>query len=178
MEERKGFGLILSYLFIVTCIVIWCVLSMCKRCSGTIETRDSVHTEKHDTIFIEVHDTLPAEKGETILRYVKIPMETQHEKDTCQEIENSLTLPVVQKTFSDDSTYTAYVSGVKYDNLPKLDSIAVRMREITHTIHETITVTKEKKHSHFGIGAQAGYGYGLSSGRFEPYIGLGVSFNF
>lgn len=170
--ERKGYGLILCYFFIVAGAILWCILSMCQSCCGTKETRDTTITEKRDTIYITKVDTLPQLETETIIRYVRIPVtDTAYVKD-------SMELPVTQKVFSDDSTYTAFVSGIKYGDLPKLDSIAVRMREITHTIHETITVTKEKKRSHFGIGAQAGYGYGLSSGRFEPYIGLGVSFNF
>ena len=85
-----------------------------------------------------------------------------------------MTFPVVQKEYSDDSTYTAYVSGLRYNQWPKLDSIIVRQREITNTIAKTITL--QKKHSRFSVGLQAGYGYGFQYRGFEPYVGVGVNY--
>ena len=94
--------------------------------------------------------------------------------DTAQSY--GMQMDVVQRTFSDDSTYTAYVSGIKYQQWPKLDSILVRQREITNTIRETVTIRETRK-AHWNFGVQAGLGVGMLSGRVEPYIGAGVGYS-
>ncbi len=75
-------------------------------------------------------------------------------------------LPITQARYTDDSTYTAWVSGYQ----PRLDSI--------HTYRRTATITREivrhEPRSRWSLGAQAGYG--LTPRGFQPYIGLGVSF--
>lgn len=77
-------------------------------------------------------------------------------------------VPITQKVYA-DSTYKAWVSGYN----PKLDSIQVYRQTIVTTKMETV-VRKRR----IGIGVQAGYGYGFRYGGFEPYVGLGVSWNF
>lgn len=77
-------------------------------------------------------------------------------------------IPITQKTYA-DSTYKAWVSGYN----PRLDSIRVYRQTIVTT--KTETVVKKRR---IGIGVQAGYGYGFRYGGFEPYVGLGVSWNF
>ena len=54
-----------------------------------------------------------------------------------------MSIDVVQKEYSDDSTYTAYVSGLKYGDYPKLDSVIVRQKITERTI--TNTIYREKK---------------------------------
>lgn len=77
-------------------------------------------------------------------------------------------VPITQKVYA-DSTYKAWVSGYN----PKLDSIQVYRQTIVTT--KTETVVKKRR---IGIGVQAGYGYGFRYGGIEPYVGLGVSWNF
>lgn len=77
-------------------------------------------------------------------------------------------VPITQKTYA-DSTYKAWVSGYN----PRLDSIQVYRQTIVTT--KTETVVKKRR---IGIGVQAGYGYGFRYGGIEPYVGLGVSWNF
>ena len=161
---------------------IWLLLFLCagflickctSRCCGGGESPDTLRVDsivKHDTIYIEKHDTLPREKGEKVIRYVKIPY---YITDTVQA-KDSIQMQIVQKTFSDDSTYTAYICGVKYDNLPKLDSITIRQREIINTIEKTITIQKQR--SRWSVGLQGGYGIGLQSRSFEPYVGIGIGY--
>ena len=66
---------------------------------------------------------------------------------------DSFTLPVVQRVYTDDSTYRAYVSGVRVGEYPKMDSIAVRQRLIERMITNTI---ERKQHWRFGVGVNAG----------------------
>ena len=77
-------------------------------------------------------------------------------------------VPITQKVYA-DSTYKAWVSGYN----PRLDSIQVYRQTIVTT--KTETVVKKRR---IGIGVQAGYGYGFRYGGIEPYVGLGVSWNF
>ena len=87
-------------------------------------------------------------------------------------MEDSLELEITQKVYS-DSTYTAYVSGYR----PNLDSIFVRQKVITNTIHETRTI-ETKKFRRWNVGVIGGYGYGFQSKTFEPFIGVGLTINF
>lgn len=168
-----------KYIWLLLFLSLGFFLCKCtSRCSGESEVNDTLRVDsivEHDTIFVEFHDTLPAEKGETVIKYITIPCKqdtVNNENDSVRS--DSLRVAVVQKKFSDDSTYTAYVSGLKYEELPKLDSITIRQREIINTIVKTITI--KKKRSRWSVGLQGGYGLGLQSRSFEPYIGLGFSY--
>lgn len=175
MRENKYFG----YLFVAVIAIMWIILSVYDRCSAPAITKDTIRTEKTDTVYIVKRDTIPQMVSEKIVKYVKIPQIIEHVKETCKESLDSLTqdsLIVVQREYTDDSTYTAYVSGLKYSEYPKLDSIAVRQREITRTIHDVVTITKEEKAPRVSFGVQAGYGLGIVSGKFEPYIGVGIGY--
>ena len=149
-----------------------------KGVGGDTISVDSIITS--DTTDIEKTDTMPKEKKEkeTIIKYITIPCNESVNDDT--DIQDSLcssvSMPIVQKEFSDDSTYTAYVSGLKYEQWPMLDSISVRQREITNTIVKTITIEAKKRCWSFGV--QVGYGYGVNYKGFEPYIGVGVQYTF
>lgn len=75
----------------------------------------------------------------------------------------TISLPITQKVYR-DSTYTAYVSG--FD--AKLDSISVYSK--------MITVTRREPPQAFTFGVQAGYG--ITPAGMQPYLGLGVQYNF
>lgn len=129
-----------------------------------------------DTMYVEVHDTVPTIKQEKVVCYVKIPTKSEHDGSDTLKNCDSLNMAVVQREYSDDSTYTAWVSGVRYAEWPKLDSVTVRQREVTNTIHETVTLVERKKASRFSVGLIGGYGYGLGYKGFEPFVGVGVSY--
>lgn len=61
-----------------------------------------------------------------------------------------------------------------------VDSLKMRLR--THTVTNTVeivnTVKEEKKFwDRFHISLQGGYGYGFNYKGFEPYVGIGASFD-
>lgn len=74
-------------------------------------------------------------------------------------------LPITQARYTDDSTYTAWVSGYS----PALDSIHVYPR------HEVVTITNtvRRKPKRWDVGIHAGYG--MTPKGFQPYVGVGVS---
>lgn len=178
MDKEKNTREIIKLLLVA--VILSSIVGVCWFCDGwvaryidgqkdTLSIRvDSVS----DTVYVEKHDTIPVERERKVLCYVEIPVPLP--SDGVSEDSGTITLPVVQKTYSDDSTYTAYVSGVDYQQWPKLDSITIRQREITNTITKTITI--QKKHSRWNVGLQAGYGYGLQYRGFEPYVGIGVGY--
>ena len=150
-------------------------LDGCTECNGGQRDTISVRIDSvKDTVIVEVHDTVPSIKTKRVICHVKVPVILEHNDSDVLPNSDSVNMTVVQKEYSDDSTYTAYVSGLRYNQWPKLDSIIVRQREITNTITKTITV--QKNHSRFSVGLQAGYGYGFQYRGFEPYVGVGVNY--
>ena len=129
-----------------------------------------------DTVYVEIHDTAPSFKRERITGYAKIPADSLHvSRDVSNKTDSLYTLPVVQREYSDsDSTYTAWVSGIRYREWPRLDSIAVRSRTVTERITETVTI--RQKPSRWSVGLTGGYGLGLQSQRIEPFVGVGVTY--
>lgn len=145
------------------------------RCSvGGEEDTLSVRVDSfRDTMYVEVHDTVPMIKHDTVIKRIPVSdFVSQAGNSSSGGVSDSV--DIVQREYSDDSTYTAWVSGVRYAEWPKLDSISVRQREITRTIKETITL--QRKASRFSVGIVGGYGYGFAYKGFEPFIGVGVSY--
>lgn len=177
--KEKSYIIIRLYLiivFLVLCFIgttVW----QCSRTTDNVapDTVSVVKEVKADTVTIVKHDTLPIEREKVITKYVKIPVPVTSDSVASDTID--VTMPVVQKRFSDDSTYTAYVSGVEYQDLPKLDSISIKNRTIYNTIRETYTIQlPQKPMRRWNVGVQAGYGYGFLYKGFEPYIGAGVTY--
>ena len=91
-------------------------------------------------------------------------------KEEAQPVgDSAVSLPITQKVYS-DSLYTAYVSGYEQS----LDSIKIRSPTVTHTIIKTNVVNRSRK---LNIGITGGYGYGIFSNRFEPFVGIGITYN-
>jgi len=166
---------------------VWTVRS-CQPPTDTLSVRVDSFI---DTVYVETHDTLPILKKEKVLCYVPVsapagsPGGSSPAPSSAPSTPAAVpvasptgsspdSLPVVQRTYSDDSTYTAYVSGPLYAHWPRLDSITVRQREIVRTFKETVTLTKRHPRLTFGVGA--GYGYGFSYRGFEPFVGVTVGY--
>lgn len=135
------------------------------QCTGSDVKTDTVTVERTDTQYITKTDTLPEVSKEIVVDYVEIPIKVD------SIVHDTIRLDVVQRTYTDDSIYTAYISGIKYADLPKLDSIAVRQRNIYHEIERTITVKSQRRLS---IGLQTGAGVGIIHRQPDIYIGIGV----
>lgn len=124
-------------------LIVWTFV--CEWYHGKFDKKefksDTTLVEKWDTI----HDTLPPVKGERVVKYITIPCSNSQPDSLTSggvikdSMPNSLiTLPIVQRKYTDDSTYTAYVSGAKIDSFPRLDSIMVRQKTIERTITNNI----------------------------------------
>ena len=158
--------------YIILSVSIAFVLGL--LCNYPLGCQNAVKTEIReklliDTIYITHTDTLPVLKTEVHTKYVSIPVYRDN------IVTDSVQLEVVQRTYSDDSTYTAYVSGVVVDSFPRLDSISVTQRTILidHEIERTII---KKRPLTFGV--QGGAGYGITTKKPDIYIGIGLQWNF
>lgn len=123
-----------------------------------------------DTIFKVVKVDRPIVRESTIVRYkvVRLPIanDTICVSDTIKE-SVFVEVPIEQKVYS-DSNYTAWVSGYQ----PKLDSISITQKEIS--FHNKLVNNKGSKRLFIGIQV----GYGITPRGMQPYLGLGLSYNF
>lgn len=129
------------------------------------------------TVYDTIADIMPVYKDSTVVKYVTkvLPVEKDiADRDTAAAMSGesdsaAVVLPITQKTYTDDSTYTAYVSGYE----PSLDSIFVYNKTITETLTITETITKTKEYP-FGVGITAGAGYGIIHRKPDVFVGLSV----
>lgn len=152
--------------FFLAVVLLVSLVCNYKQCTGNDVKTDTMTVERTDTLYITKTDTVPDVRKEMVVDYIEIPII----KDSI--VHDTVHFDVVQRTYTDDSTYTAYVSGIKYEELPKLDSIAVRQCTIYREVERTIKVNNEKR---LQIGLQAGAGYGMIHQQPDIYIGFGIS---
>lgn len=158
--------------YIILSVVTAFVLGL--LCNSPLGCQNAVKTEIReklliDTIYITHTDTLPVLRTEVHTKYVSIPVY----RDSI--VVDSVQLDVVQRTYSDDSTYTAYVSGVAVDSFPRLDSISVTQRTILIDHEVERMITKKRK---ITVGLQTGAGVGITTRQPDIYIGIGLQWNF
>lgn len=155
--------------FIASLVYNYYQWSMMKNQPVKIERKTEIK-------YIEKKDSMPEAKSSKVVGRTKIPFLCHHEQgieslDSVREaIQDSIEVEITQKVYSDDSTYTAYVSGVN----PNLDSIFVKQKEVTHSILETRTL-QVKKFRRWNVGLIGGYGYGFKSKNLEPFVGVGIT---
>lgn len=187
MEKKILSYIVLSLLLLLGVSLFWNYKQYRDLNEKPKVVRDSVTVIR----YIEKKDSMPTAKAETVIGSVKVPIPKKKKEDDTElslsvpdtfpslsqpvptaDVEDSLELELTQKVYS-DSTYTAYVSGYS----PSLDSIFVRQKVITNTIHEKETI-EVKKFRRWNVGLIGGYGYGFQSKTFEPFIGVGLTINF
>ena len=145
-------------------------------CLFTQKEQKTVGTFKTDTITISNIDTLssnePQKKSEHVVDTIWLSNghngNTYSVNDGIKANDTTKYLLVTQKKY-EDSTYTAYVSGVN----PNLDSIKTYSRNTTKIITNTIEKTTYKNSSArlYLIG-----GADRLDNKYSPNIGLGISF--
>ena len=147
---------------------------------------DTVYAEK----IVEAKDTAPGIKNEKVVGQVSIPAHSNsphigknHVKETGKSLHDTaniakkdenlnISLDVVQRKYTDDSTYTAYVSGLRYDIYPRLDSVIVRQKIIERMI--TNNIYHEKKGFRLKLRPAIGGGYDPLNRQWGVYIGGAV----
>ena len=91
--------------------------------------------------------------------------------ENTKEVHDTLYVPLpMERVVYQDTSYRAVVSGFR----PRLDSLEIYRRDKVVTVQTEKVVTISRR-TRWGVGVQAGYG--LTPAGFQPYVGLGVSYN-
>ena len=149
---------------LITGIVI-CLLNGWVSCHRTTDKEVITIT---DTLVLT--DTIikmqPKPYKVTIIDTIYLPQQPQQPQKPQQPQYDTL---IRQEVIYKDSTYMAVVGGIE----PYLKSIEIYPKTIYVNNNTTTTI---KVRSRFGLGVQAGYGYGRNG--LQPYVGVGVQYNF
>lgn len=186
---------LLTFLLI---LVAWTYICRWYHCRyDTPSVPDTVYVKK----IAEVKDTAPGIKDEKVISQVTFPVLSSsfnigknHVKETGKSLHDtaniakkdenlnttaepivqrdSVTFDVVQRKYTDDSTYTAYVSGLRYDIYPRLDSVIVRQKMIERTI--TNTIYRDRQGLKLKLRPAFGGGYDPLNRQWGVYIGGAV----
>ena len=105
----------------------------------------------------------------TIIDTIYLPQQPQKPQKPQQPQQPQIDTLIRQEVIYKDSTYTAVVGGIE----PYLKSIEIYPKTI-YVNNNTTTTSKVR--SRFGLGVQVGYGYGRNG--LQPYVGVGVQYNF
>ena len=153
-----------------TIIAVLCFIAglfLCQKCyppKAEIEIRERV-----DTLF--VYDTVKITEPVIVDRVIKDTMFVEVPTEDIVVVHDTtyVQLPREYVTYK-DSMYRAVVSGY----IPRLEEIEIYPKKeiITIQTEKVITVPKPTR---FGIGVQAGYG--VTPKGFQPYVGVGISYN-
>ena len=142
--------------------MVICLLNGWASCHRTINKEVITIT---DTLVLT--DTIikfqPKPYKVTIIDTIYLPQRPQQPQQP--QIDTLIRQEITYK----DSTYTAVVGGIE----PYLKSIEIYPKTIYVNNNTTTTI---KVRSRFGLGVQAGYG--LSRNGLQPYVGVGVQYNF
>lgn len=161
--------------FIITAIVL--ILIQIGICTWLYKNTPPV-IERTDTITKIEFDTIETVRDTVITKFIpKVIKEIK--RDT---ITKDTVLTKEQKTYTDtlcqdgDSIQlTTTISGYE----ASLDSISAKWSKQHITKTEYITVTNTiKKRDKINVGLQLGYGIGLKDKEFQPFVGLGLQYNF
>lgn len=91
----------------------------------------------------------------------------------------SVSIPITQNTYTDTllTDTSTLIIGAKYSGYkPSLDSL---WYNYTYKPKEALKSKKKGKFGHsIVIGIQAGYGVTIPTPKFEPYIGVGITYGF
>ena len=161
-------------------------IGMYRHIQTGVVKSDTVYKEK----IVEVKDTTPGIKNEKVIGQVSIPVHSNsphtgknHVKETGKSIQDTaniakkdenlnMTLGIVQRKYTDDSTYTAYVSGLRYDIYPRLDSVIVRQKMIERTI--TNNIYRDRNGLKVKLRPAIGGGYDPLNRQWGVYVGAAV----
>ena len=138
-----------------------------------VKDKDAEIKEKITTVtkIDTIMDTVLVVKKEKVIKVIRDTLvNVEFIRDTVDTAKVVADIPIVQKEYSDDSTYTAWVSGYR----PSLDSINIYRKNIS-TNKET--VIKKKDIHRFGIGPVVYGGYNFGTKKLDYGVGIGVSYH-
>ena len=144
---------------------------------GIVVQTDTIMVSKTDTFW---KDTTIIKEKTVEKKVVEIRRDTVFTPagDTLQLITEHKTYQERLLSGKDTADVQVYTTGIN----TSVDSLKMRLMTHTEVVTNTVEITKivEKKKTfkdRFHIGLQVGYGLGLKNKDFEPYVGIGGSFD-
>lgn len=138
-----------------------------SRHFATFQPVSETYTVRVDTLYLK--DTIRVYEPKIVLK-----TQTDTIWQSVQEfveVHDTLFVPLVrERVVYQDTAYRAVVSGVR----PSLDELEIYQKERVVTIQTEKVVTVPDRRR-WGVGVQAGYG--ITPAGFQPYLGVGVSFD-
>ena len=170
MKELSKF-----FLYAVVGVLLCLNVYQCHRNEQT--PTSGVYTDTL-TVFDTIPYYKPVPRDSVVLRYIteKLPVSEPKMTESVPNLQDSVQnfgkpvpedsvsvqIPITQKVY-EDSSYTAYVSGYR----PCLDSLFIRQST------QVIQIRERPKRWHIGVQA----GYGVTPKGFQPYVGVGVTYD-
>lgn len=182
-------GKLFKWIGVIVTIVVIVAIGWVLRGHYTVANK----SYEADTVIVVVRDTIVVREPQTVrseqlgVRNYKVKVDSGYSNDSVYRADEAtkstktdnmgnsplissnfpdsvnVQIPITQRVY-EDSTYRAYVSG--FD--ARLDSIYIYPQT------KIVTIKEKPKRWHLSVSA----GYGITPKGFQPYIGLGVSFNF
>lgn len=132
-----------------------------------------IYIERIDTI----KERLPIVRKENVVKYIHDTLkvftlisDTNGHEKVIESSSIDIELPITQKVYSDNNSYTAWVSGYK----PNLDSINVYNR---YTYSDTEKIITKKDNRKFGIGPVIYGGYDIQTKQLGWGVGIGLTYH-
>lgn len=127
-----------------------------------------------DTVYDTIRHSVPVPRDSAVIRFIdsKLPVSDIIKDSTLVTSGDSISVqvPIVQKEYKTED-YHAWISG---PISPQLDSLNIFRKTQYETIYQPVMISQKTKR--WGLGVQAGIG--ITPNKIEPYIGIGVSYNF
>jgi len=167
MEHRSRFfeGIVIGAFLMM---VAHLFLLKCER-AGITPTTSTDTLRVTDTLFVD--KPVPV-KDSVITHVIRKPVILHDtvlvtlQPDSLYASGDSIIVPITQTTYTDDTTYTAWVSGYS----ARLDSI----RTYRQTVYVTKTVSMESAKK-WSLGLQGGF-Y-ITPRGLQPGLGIGITYN-
>ena len=131
-----------------------------KPCGAEAVRRDTVILRDTLTVRVPVPERIEVIRRDTCWL---VRCDTVRTADTLRV---PVVVPIEQKIYA-TADYRAVVEGYR----PRLVSMELYRQT------QVVTETPAARPCRWGIGIQAGYGLAPRTGRFEPYIGLGIQYS-
>lgn len=180
---------VFAFIVIVLAVSVCLNIGMYRHLQTEVVKSDTVYKER----IVEVRYSTPVAKEDKTIGQISIPVLSNsphigknHVKETEKSLHDTaniakkdenlnMTLDVVQRKYTDDSTYTAYVSGLKYGIYPRLDSIITKHRIIERTV--TNTIYRENRKMRVKLRPSVSAGYDPINGHWGVMIGGSLVFD-
>lgn len=167
MESKNNNWILLVISLILAFLSLYLYLDWKSIRNSNKNITETVYEVKYDTLLVT--DTFIIDRP--IPRKVEIVRFDTIRKDTILPYYNNVYRDTVCQG-ENSAVVEVFTSGLEH----RIDSISALLRRQELTREVTITKTI-KEHPRITFGLQVGYGIGVNTREFEPFVGVGITYN-